>query len=62
VGPVQSGRRVMRALLEDRALADAIALEGMGSGTIEHMAPPTSLLEQKVAWSVKKEKRKDKPI
>jgi hypothetical protein len=53
---------MMRALSEDQALANAIALEGMGSGTIEHMAPPTSLLEQKVAWSVKKEKRKDKPI
>jgi hypothetical protein len=53
---------MMHALSEDQALTNAIALEGMGSGTIEHMAPPTSLLEQKVAWSVKKEKRKDKPI
>jgi len=28
----------MHAPSEDWALADAIALEGMGSGTIEHMA------------------------
>jgi hypothetical protein len=52
----------MCALSEDRALTDAIALEGMGSGTIEHMALLTGLLEQKVAWSVKKEKRKNKLI
>jgi hypothetical protein len=52
----------MHAPSEDQALADVIALEGIGSGTIEHMAPPTSLLERKVARSVKKEKRKNKPI
>jgi hypothetical protein len=52
----------MHAPSEDWALANMIALEGISSGTIEHMAPPISLLEWKVARSVKKEKRKNKPI
>jgi hypothetical protein len=52
----------MPALSEDWALANVMVLEGMGSSTIEHMALPISLLEQKVTWLVKKEKRKNKPI
>jgi hypothetical protein len=47
---------------EDWALADAIVLEGMGSGPIKHMGPPTSLFERKAARSVKKEKQSNKPI
>jgi hypothetical protein len=41
---------------EDRALADAIALEGIGSGTLEHIGPLMSLFKQKVEWAIRKQK------
>jgi hypothetical protein len=51
----------MRAPREDRALADAIVLEGMGSGTIEHGAADELVRTESCKGNVREKRKKNKP-
>jgi hypothetical protein len=51
----------MRAPREDRALADAIVLEGMGSGTIEHGAADELVRTESCKGNVREKRKENKP-
>jgi hypothetical protein len=52
---------MMRAPREDWALADAIVLEGMGSGTIEHGAADKLVRTESCKGNVREKRKEKKP-
>jgi hypothetical protein len=51
----------MCAPREDRALADAIVLEGMGSGTIEHGAADELVRMESCKGNIREKRKENKP-